>query len=269
MPTYEIANLDHSILEPFRELRSRNWTQQSGIFVAEGPLLLEAIVKSRYRLHSILLDRKYHDRFRSRIPDNVDVAIVEHDMIANLVGYQFHRGVISCGYRQPINTIDDSFERPSAVETLVGIVGIQDPENVGAVLRSCAGLGIRRVLLGPGTADPLGRRALRVSMGTTLELELFRMESGVEDLQNLRRNFGIETVAASLAKEAEPLESVCRKKVSILLFGNERNGLPRELMAEVDRHVCVPMESNIDSLNVSVAAGIIIHYFTRLAAIGG
>ncbi|MEO8271539.1 MAG: RNA methyltransferase, partial [Aureliella sp.] len=149
-------------------------------------------------------------------------------------------------------------------ETLVCAVGVQDPENLGGILRSCAGLGIKRVIVGPGTADPLSRRVLRVSMGTALHLQLFRSRALADDLRWLHDSRGITSVATTLANDAEPIEKSQRHGPTVILIGNERNGLPKEILALADRRVKIDMELGTDSLNVCVAAGIIMHYYCRI-----
>ncbi|MCA9128620.1 MAG: RNA methyltransferase [Planctomycetales bacterium] len=265
MPIHLIHNLDDPLLEPFRDMRNRNWTQQSGIFLAEGPVLLERILNSEYSIHSLLLDEKYAQRFLPSIPEDTEVMLVEHALVRELVGFQFHRGVITCGHRKKYNELRASFATCHQDETLFAAFGVQDPENLGGILRTCAGLGIERILLGPGTADPLSRRALRVSMGTVLSLDLYRITDAA-DLSWLQEQCNLELIACSLRPEAVPLEIAGRTGPVALLVGNERNGLPDEVLRLVSRQVRIDMRLNTDSLNVSVAAGIVMHYFCRLVS---
>ncbi len=266
MPLCEISSLKDPLLEPFREMRSRNWTEQSGVFIAEGPLLVERLIASNYAVKSILLDRKYQQRYSTMVPDSVDLLLVDHDLIESIVGFDFHRGVLGCGLRKPVLSLRSDFFPPSeSNETLVCVVGVQDPENLGGILRSCAALGIARVVIGPESADPLSRRVLRVSMGSSLRLQLFRSRNLVDDLQWLRDERGVTSVATTLATDAQPLEKTTRRGPTMILVGNERYGLPAKIQAEADQRVTIAMDLGTDSLNVCVAAGIVLHYFCRIA----
>ncbi|QDV25032.1 TrmH family RNA methyltransferase [Aureliella helgolandensis] len=268
MPEYTIDQLQHPLLEPYREIRSRNWTEQSGIFIAEGPLLVEQLLLSPYGTKSVLLDRKYFSHYRDMLPEDVDVLLVEHDFVESIVGFDFHRGVIGCGYRLPIRSVRDSFlAPPEDQETIAAVIGVQDPENLGGILRCCAGLGIQRVLIGPGTADPLARRVLRVSMGTVLHLDVIRSTDFVADIQWLKQQRGIETLATSLQAPSEPLETASRSGPVMIVFGNERFGIPQDVQQVADRRIRINMELATDSLNVCVSAGIVLHYFCRLAPV--
>lgn len=265
VPEYSIDSLEDCRLEPFREIRNRNWTELSGQFIAEGPLSVESLVHSKYAVRSILLDRKYADRYRQLAPPNTDLLLVDHALVEQIVGYNFHRGVIACGLRQPLRSVQESFaECTSQRETLMCAVGVQDPENLAGILRSCAALGIERVIIGPGTADPLARRVLRVSLGTVLGLQLFRSRDLLSDISWLRQRHGVTCLASSLASDAEPLAGSSRCGPLMILVGNERYGLPEDVQQQADRRVRIEMQPSVDSLNVCVAAGIIMHYYCRV-----
>jgi tRNA G18 (ribose-2'-O)-methylase SpoU len=260
----EIDDLEHPLVEPYRDIRGRNWTWRSGIFIAEGPLLVERLLNSPYQIQSILVERKCVDRFEQNVPSNVPLIVVEHDFVEQLVGFNFHRGVLACGVRRNIDELPSTLSVTDRRETWLGLFGVQDPENLGGMLRTAAGLGIRRIVLGPGTCDPLSRRALRVSMGNALQLEMYRASNARQSLLTLKA-LGVECVATALGDGSQPLESAKRSGPLILLMGNERHGLTSEVLDLADRCVRVDMELGTDSLNVCVAAGITMHYFCRIA----
>jgi tRNA G18 (ribose-2'-O)-methylase SpoU len=260
----EIDDLEHPLVEPYRDIRGRNWTWRSGIFIAEGPLLVERLLNSPYQIQSILVERKCVDRFEQNVPSNVPLIVVEHDFVEQLVGFNFHRGVLACGVRRNIDELPSTLSVTDRRETWLGLFGVQDPENLGGMLRTAAGLGIRRIVLGPGTCDPLSRRALRVSMGNALQLEMYRASNARQSLLTLKA-LGVECVATALGDGSQPVESAKRSGPLILLMGNERDGLTSEVLDLADRCVRVDMELGTDSLNVCVAAGITMHYFCRIA----
>lgn len=259
----DVTSLDHDLLKPYLEMRFRNWTRLSGIFIAEGPLLVERLIRSQQEIESVLLDRKYLQHYLTLVPRHVPVLVVEHDQVEEIVGFNFHRGVLACGRRPPLHNLQDVAPLQSSSETWVGLMGVQDPENVGGILRSAAGIGVKRVLIGPGTADPFSRRALRVSMGNVLALELYESRQPARDLGKLRQ-LGVECVATALTEDALPLESSYRSGPLMILVGNEKHGLPADLLAQADRRVRIDMLQNTDSLNVSVAAAITMYHFVRL-----
>jgi tRNA G18 (ribose-2'-O)-methylase SpoU len=260
----EVSDLDSPLVDAYRDIRGRNWTWRSGIFIAEGPLLVERLLESPYGIQSVLVEKKYLERFADRVPVDIPLLTVESELVEQLVGFNFHRGVLACGIRREIVELPADVSVQDNRETWLGLFGVQDPENLGGMLRTAAGLGIRRILLGPGNCDPLSRRALRVSMGNVLQLEMFRANDVARSL-NILKSRGAECVATSLGDRSQPLEKTCRRGPVLLMMGNERHGLPDQVLELADRCVRVDMELGTDSLNVGVAAGITMHYFCRLA----
>ena len=261
-----ITDLDDPRLDAYRDIRSRNWTYVSKRFIAEGPLLTERLLASSYETESVLLDQKYAAQYLPTLPESVEVLLLNHEQIELILGFDFHRGVLACGVRPKQLELRADFGAPSPPhETLVAAIGVQDPENLGSILRCCAGFGISRVIIGPGTADPLARRVLRVSMGTALRLRLLHSKNIVADLAWLRESFGITNYATSLRDDSLPLEKTQRSGPALILVGNERYGLPEEVQRAADHCVRVDMELGTDSLNVSMASGIVMHYFCRIA----
>ncbi|MBI2477579.1 MAG: RNA methyltransferase [Planctomycetia bacterium] len=114
-------------------------------------------------------------------------------------------------------------------------------------------------------SDPFSRRVLRVSMGATLKLPLIESDDVGADLHLLRNDFQFERLATVL-KDAEVLERSRRTDRIALLIGNEAHGLPDEISHACERRVTIPMQLGTDSLNAAVAAGIMLHHFTRAAS---
>lgn len=261
-----IDDLEDPRLDAYRDIRSRNWTYVSKRFIAEGPLLTERLLASEYETESVLLDQKYANEYLPMIPESVEVLLLEHSQIEQILGFNFHRGVLACGVRPRQLELRANFGAPpSPPETIVAAIGVQDPENLGSILRCCAGFGICRVIIGPGTADPLARRVLRVSMGTALRLQLLHSKNVVADLDWLRESAGVTTYATSLRDDSQSLEKVQRTGPVLVLVGNERFGLPEDVQRAADHCVRIDMDLGTDSLNVSMASGIVMHYFCRIA----
>ncbi len=264
MPIQRIDDLLSPLLDAYRDVRTRNWTQGSGIFIAEGESLVNALLSSRFGTQSVLIDEKYLGRFENNLPQECDCLVLPRNLVAELLGFNFHRGMMACGQREARRTLRDLPLIPEERETICVLVGVQDPENIGCILRTCAGLGVRRVVIGPGCCDPFSRRALRVSMGNTFRLDLLYSTDIFTDLAYLRER-DVTTVAACLTESAESLHRFEKKGAVAILVGNERKGLPQEVIEAVDRQVQIEMELGTSSLNVAVASGILLHHFCRIA----
>ena len=260
----EIHSLDDPRLDPYRNLKQSNLTRWSGLFIAEGEKLSRRLLESEFETVSVLLGRSYVDAFVPLVRSDAPVFIVPDDDVEKVVGFNFHRGVLACGRRRPGRALDH-IANSHRDATLVVCPDVQDPENMGAMLRIGSALGITAIMLGRRCADPFSRRVLRVSMGAALRLPIIESDDLATDLQRLQREFQYELVATVLDDDAQPLQRIERAGRTALLFGSEGHGLARSLVDLCDRKVTIPMQPGTDSLNVAVAAGIILHHYLRVA----
>jgi len=269
-----IASLEDPRLEAYRSLRTTNLTRVSGRFIAESRPLVQRLLASGLEVESILVDQDDLEQARDWLPDDVPILVVPHDSIAELIGFHFHRGFIACGKRPPTIPWDPALlAGPLGIMeadwTGVMLVGVQDPENMGSIFRSCAALGIRHVVLGPNCVDPFARRVLRVSMGNAFKLSFFSVPEstigGIPSMLRVAEGLGIESLAACLSAKSVELRQYHRRGPVLVLFGNEANGLPAEVIDACSKGIRIEMALGTDSLNVSVAAGILLHYTCRIA----
>lgn len=257
-----IESLDDPRLAPYRHLKDTNRTRWLDRFVAEGEKLALRLLESSCRVHSVLVDRAHLERLRPHLRDDLDVLVVENRLVSQIVGFNFHRGVLACGYR-PQNAALESIAAPTGPLRLVMLDDVQDPENLGTIIRASAALGADSVVLGPACADPFSRRVLRTSMGGVWRLPLRRAEDLVLDLRRLRDEFHVQTIATVLAEDAQELCRFTPPERWALLLGNEGRGLNRECLEQCPRRVTLPMQAGTDSLNVAIAAGIFLYELTR------
>jgi tRNA G18 (ribose-2'-O)-methylase SpoU len=260
-----ITSLDDPRLTPYRDLKKTNLTRWSGWFVAEGEKVVLRLLESNYPVESVLVSEAKRDQLRPLISSDVPLMPVSEGLARELLGFQFHAGVLACGIRRPGTALSE-WQQAVDGETslLVACDRVTDPDNLGTIIRLCTAFGIRGLILGPGCADPFSRRTLRVSMGNAFFLPLYESRHLVEDLQSFRER-GFRVLATMLHPRSRPLEKTPRPRKGIVLLGNESQGLSEDWLERSDEAVVIPMSSGTDSLNVGVAAGIVLHYLTRLA----
>jgi tRNA G18 (ribose-2'-O)-methylase SpoU len=263
MPSTRISSLDDPRLEPYRHLKDTNRTRWEGLFIVEGEKLVRRLLASEYQVESVLLGERFASQLGSLVPANVPAWIVPDALIEPLVGFNFHRGILACGRRQANLSLEELAPAEQAL-TLAVCAEVQDPENLGAILRISAAFGVNGVLIGRGSADPLSRRVLRVSMGASLRVPIRESPDLAADLKRLRSEYHVQLAATVLDASAEPLSTAARAERFALVFGSEGHGLPRSIVGLCHRRVTIPMNESTDSLNVAVAAGIFLHHFCRL-----
>ena len=191
-----------------------------------------------------------------RVPD-VPVYVVPQAVMDRVVGFPIHRGVLALGARGEALSADKLMSRG---RLWVGLVGLTNHDNVGSIFRNAAAFGVDGVLLDDATCDPLYRKAIRVSAGTSLVVPFARSGSA-EQLLDLVEAKGIEPVA--LTPRGEETIDDLSPKPRVLLLGTEGPGLPDDVMRRA-RRVRIDMAPGLDSLNVAVASGIALHEATRL-----
>ncbi len=265
MPVEILTDLDDPRLEPYRNLKATNRTRWSNEFIAEGSLVVERLLASRFQVESVLLSQRLVRQLPARVPEACPVYLLEHALAEQLVGYAFHTGVLACGLRRPNPRIEDLVPRDGSFGLVAVCPNVSDPENVGAMIRLCTGFGLKGLIVGPGCPDPFSRRVLRVSMGTALTLPIVESTDLNRDLLQLRDEHGFELCASVLDAQAEALESFVPRARMGVLFGNEKHGLDSRWIELCDCKLTIPMALGADSLNVAVAAGIFFHHL-RLAA---
>jgi tRNA G18 (ribose-2'-O)-methylase SpoU len=226
----------------------------AGHFVAEGDLVVERALDAGCEPVVALADAGDVERFE-RLLGRLDIDVY-------VGGDAVRRAVLGLGVALPVVAVFRRPPRPSSTALLataarlVVLEGIDNPANVGAVVRNAAGLGWDAILLDATSADPLARRALRVSMGAALRVPFARSDHLVDDLRGAR---GVETFALTPSTDATPLDDVRPTGRRALLVGSERGGLTTELLELADHRVRIPMAPGVDSLNAAAATAIACH----------
>jgi len=265
VPRYDVSSLDDPRLEPFRALKKSNFTRWSGRFIVEGEKLVRRLLASPFPVESVLSGSLYAEAIAPLVPADAPLLVVDDAWIPELIGFNFHRGLLACGRRLPELSVAEFASRLPRQATLVICPEIQDPENLGGVLRTSSAFGADAVLLGSGSADPFSRRVLRVSMGAALQVPILQSRVLAEDLAWLRDRDAVRLVATVLDETATRLERATRGSRVGLLFGNEAHGLGRNWLEICNEQVTIPLQPGTDSLNVAAACAVVLHHFVRIA----
>ena len=238
-----------------------------GLFIAESPMVIERALDAGYEPESVLTcmeaktghGRKIIERIERDFKD-VPVYVGTDEALKPIRGYQLTRGVL-CAMRR--RAAQDMGKILKIANRIVLLYDVENPGNVGAIIRSAAAMFMDAVLLTPDCADPLYRRAARVSVGTVFGIPwAYPPECGAEDggdrcIELLRSN-GFRIAAMALVDDSVSISDDVLKgeeKLAIVM-GNEGYGLPRKIMDESDFAVKIPMAEGVDSLNVAAAAAV-------------
>ena len=280
-PLIVVDSPDDPRIQPFRlrerELRPRRVPERvrrgmrpdeieridPGLFVAEGDLVVERALATGYRPRAVLTDATRPSPIALAIGEDIDVFAASAEARRMLTGLGVALDVIALFERRPLPDVHDVVQN---ARRIVIAERIDNPTNVGALVRSAVALGADAFLLDHESSDPLARRALRVSMGTSLMLPHARAHSIVELVDDLHRR-NVVTCALTPDGSAAPIDEVSRilsasDRIAVFL-GSERDGLTDSAMRSVRHRVRIPMADPVDSLNVAAAAAVACYALFR------
>ncbi|MGV0603017.1 TrmH family RNA methyltransferase [Mycolicibacterium sp. XJ1904] len=255
-------------LDDFRDLNSVDRRPDlptgKGLVIAEGVLVVQRMLASRFAPRAMMgTDRRLQELAGDLAGVSAPYYRVPADVMAEVVGFHLNRGVLASASRPRELTVAEVL---NGARTVAVLEGVNDHENLGSIFRNAAGLGVDAVVFGTGCADPLYRRAVRVSMGHALLVPYAWAPSWPDDLELLRDN-GFRLLAMTPAPTAgtlaDAMSSVADGKVAILV-GAEGPGLTERTMRAADLRVRIPMSRGTDSLNVATAAALAFYERVRL-----
>ena len=261
MPSIRINDLDDPRLAGYRHLKQTNLTRDSEQFVVEGEKLFDRLRTSRFPLVSVVVTDFLEPGIAPRVPEGVPLYVIPDARIGDLVGYNFHRGTLALGERKPWPEVT-TLVKGSTRSTLIVCPRIDNPENLGAIARLADVFGVDAVLTGPRCPDPLSRRVLRVSMGSALAVPIVSMNDLTAEIFHIRDQLGFITLGSVVDPSAPRMETFIRPGRLALFLGSEGHGLDPEWLALCQDTVTIPMRDGAESLNVGVAAGILLYYLT-------
>lgn len=270
MPIRPLTDLSDPVVSPYRIVREPQLAEGHGLFVAEGRLVVERLITMRtHRVRSVLVSPATLQALEPvlrELEPGVDVLVVSAEQMEQVAGFNLHRGCLALAERpRPLEPSDVI----RAAQLVVILDAIRDADNVGSIFRNAAAFGAGPVLLGAGTCDPLYRKAIRTSMGATLQVPYAQCGRWPAELADLRVA-GFTTMAlsprATLTIE-ESLAQVAPSAKLALIFGSEGAGISADVERAADVSLRIPISSAVDSLNVAVASGVVLHHFARHAGL--
>ena len=229
---------------------------EEGMYIAESSKVLRRALDAGHRPRSFFLAEKWIPDLQDlldRYPE-VPAYVGAADILEEITGFHLHRGALAAMERPAPLELEPLLAAARRVAVLEDIV---DHTNIGAIFRSAAALGVDAVLVSPRCADPLYRRAIRVSMGTVFQVPWVRLTDWPGQLEALRKA-GFVTAALALAQDSLTLDELSSRRDErlALVLGTEGDGLAAGTISAVDLTVRIPMSGGVDSLNVAAASAV-------------
>ena len=235
-------------LDLFGSLRGRRHPE--GTFIGDGDRVVRRMIAAG-RIERLLCTPDWIEKLP--VPSGIDVCTAPLSQLMSIVGFRLHQGLMALG-RIPE-------ERPMSGSFHVALDGLANSENVGAILRTCAAFGVDGVIVGPGTASPWLRRAVRVSMGASLVVPIHTVADLAETVRPLN------SWAAHIHGDRRDFHAADYRTSACLVLGSEPTGVSDAVLKACRGTIYIPMAPEWDCLNVAASAAVLLSEVCRQRAI--
>jgi RNA methyltransferase, TrmH family len=265
-----IEGRHNPLVKQVRQAFSRAELTEARDCAIEGLRILEEAIRSGLRFSAVFFRESAPDRAERLLPQigaHVETLLLPDKLFDSLVPSESPQGVAAL-VRLKEFSLDDVMEKERLrLGPIVVLAGLQDPGNLGTILRSSEAFGSAGVVLGEGTVSPFNSKVVRASAGSVFRLPLIHghresTTTKLEEVSQKLRVRGVRLIATS-SHEGTRLDQADLKGAVAIFFGNEGAGLPRELMARMDEFISIPHNPQVESLNAGVAASIVLYEAAR------
>lgn len=255
-----ITSKDNEIVKNIKKLKEKKYREQENKYIIEGIRLIEEAIEEKVSIDTIVIceDCIRNGELEQKLLYEVAkyncvyVAKKVFDFITDVINPQ---GILAV-----INKEQNSKKIDYSEDLLVILDQVQDPGNLGTILRTVDSIGLKQIIVAPGTGDIFNPKVVRSTMGAIFRVKVIESENILDTIKQIKKN-KFEVIATSL-KTDESIYDVDYKNKAIVI-GNEANGVTDEVLKEADKLVKIPMLGKIESLNASVATGIILYEYVR------
>ncbi|MFL6312912.1 MAG: TrmH family RNA methyltransferase [Terriglobales bacterium] len=256
-----VSSRQNALVKDLRKALSQGEPTAEGYLAIEGMRMIEEAIRSGLRFQAVFFSEAgsaHATRLLPQIGSQVEILLLPEEVFVSAVSTESPQGVAALVKLRP-HKFEDLMEA-GADALLVGIAGIQDPGNLGTIIRSAEAFGARAVLLGEKTVSHFNPKAVRGSAGSLLRQPLLRVKLG-ESITALKQQ-GVKVLATSSHK-GKPLHEADFTGAAMIVVGNEGAGVPQEILSMADELVTIPHAARVESLNAGIAASILLYEAAR------
>jgi RNA methyltransferase, TrmH family len=256
-----IEGRHNALVKELRKAFARGEPTPDGYCAIEGTRILEEAIRSGLRFRAVFFSQSAEntaERLLPQIGAHVETLLLPDKLFATAVPSESPQGVAAL-VRWKEFSLDDALAKAQS-GPLLAIAGVQDPGNLGTILRSAEAFDAGAVLLGEGTVSPFNPKVVRASAGSVFRLPLARIK--LTDALARCREQGLRLIGTSSHKGI----AVDQAKLDgplVIFIGSEGAGLPRDLVSQMDELIVIPHSSRVESLNAGVAASIVLYETAR------
>ncbi|HLJ90992.1 MAG TPA: RNA methyltransferase [Candidatus Angelobacter sp.] len=259
-----VSSRQNALVKDLRKAFTHSEPTAGGAIAIEGVRIIEEAIRSGLKFQAVFFSehgRPHASRLLPQIAGHVEALLLPDEVFSSAVDTETPQGVAALVKMKQVR-MEDVLEAPDADLLLVGLAGVQDPGNVGTIVRSAEAFSAQAVLLGEKTANCFNPKAVRASAGSVFRESVIVV--GLQKAVGLLKQKGVKIVASSSHRgRAQECDNVDLTGPIALLIGGEGAGLPAEIQAQADELVTIPHSTRVESLNAGIAASILLYEVAR------
>lgn len=255
-----ITSKDNELIKHIRKLKDKKYRDESNEYVVEGVKLVEEAVKENAKIKQIIV---CEDTTRTyEIPTHIMLEIAKYECIS--VSNKIFNIITQVTNPQGIMAIIEKNAQNAKIDYTQDIIvvldDVQDPGNLGTILRTVDSIGLNQIIVSKGTADAFNSKVVRSTMGAIFRIKIIEVENLAQAIKEMRKHH-FKLMVTSLQTKNSIYDIDFNKK--IIVIGNEANGVSKEIQDMADEKAKIPMLGRTESLNASVAAGVVMYEYVR------
>ena len=255
-----ITSKDNELIKHIRKLKDKKYRDESNEYIVEGVKLVEEAVKENAKIKQIIV---CEDTTRTyEIPTHIMLEIAKYECI--YVSDKIFNIITQVTNPQGIMAIIEKNAQDAQIDYTQDIIvvldDVQDPGNLGTILRTVDSIGLNQIIVSKGTADAFNSKVVRSTMGAIFRIKIIEVEDLAQAIKEMRKHH-FKLMVTSLQTENSIYDIDFNKK--IIVVGNEANGVSKEIQDMADEKAKIPMLGRTESLNASVAAGVVMYEYVR------
>ena len=255
-----ISSKDNELVKHIKKLKEKKYRDESNEYIVEGVKLIEEAVKENAKIKKIVV---CEDTTRTyEIPTNVMLEIAKYECI--YVTEKIFAAITQVTNPQGIMAIIEKNDKNKEIDftqdIIVALDDVQDPGNLGTILRTVDSIGLNQIIVSKGTADAFNAKVVRSTMGAIFRINIIEVDDLKQSIKEMKKHH-FKLMVTSLQTENSIYDIDFNKK--IIVIGNESNGVSQEIQDMADEKAKIPMLGKTESLNASVAAGIVMYEYVR------
>jgi TrmH family RNA methyltransferase len=257
-----VSSRQNALVKDLRKAFHQGQPTDQGCIAIEGLRIIEEAIRSGLRFQAVFLSesaRTQSTRLLPQISSHTEMLLLPDDVFRSAVDTETPQGVAALVKLKPAK-LEDLTEQVSDDLLLVVVAGIQDPGNLGTIIRSAEAFGSRGILLGEKTVNHANAKVVRASAGSLFREPMIHVK--LEETIALLKSRAVR-VAASSSHKGRPLDQADLTGPLALIIGNEGAGVPPEILAQADELVTIPHSPRVESLNAGIAASILLYEVSR------